>query len=64
MGLVVTVEGSWEISDSFLVTWCNMKCHVFWDKRDVIFVIVCNVETSMQFWLRQLAVNNLARELC
>ena len=36
MGLVVTVEGSWEISDSFLVTWCNMKCHVFWDKRDVI----------------------------
>ena len=24
-------------------------------------VIVCNVETSMQFWLRQLAVNNLAR---
>ena len=36
MGLVVTVEGSWEISDSFLVTWCNMKCDVFWDKRDVI----------------------------
>ena len=29
MGLVVTVEGSWEISDSFLVTWCNMKCDVF-----------------------------------
>ena len=27
-------------------------------------VIVCNVETSMQFWLQQLAVNNLARELC
>ena len=29
MGLVVTLDGSWEISDSFLVTWYNMKCDVF-----------------------------------
>ena len=36
MGLVVTVEGSWEISDSLLVTWCNMKCDVFGGKIDVI----------------------------
>ena len=36
MGLVVTVEGSWEISDSLLVTWCSMKCDVFGGKRDVI----------------------------
>ena len=29
MGLVVTVDGSWEISDRFLVIWYNMKCDVF-----------------------------------
>ena len=28
MGLVVTVDGSWDISDSFLVTWHKMKCDV------------------------------------
>ena len=38
MGLVVTVDGSWEISDSFLVTsWYNNEMRRIWDKRDVIF---------------------------
>ena len=35
MGLVVTVEGSWEIPDSFLVTWYNNEMRRIWDKRDV-----------------------------
>ena len=33
MGLVVTVDGSWEISDSLLVTWYNVKCDVFGKKE-------------------------------
>ena len=36
MGLVVTVDGSWEIPDSFLVTWYNNEMRRIWDKRDVI----------------------------
>ena len=36
MGLVVTVDGSWEISDIFLVTWYNNEMQRIWDKRDVI----------------------------
>ena len=36
MELVVTVDDSWEISDSFLVTWWNMKCDIFYVERDVI----------------------------
>ncbi len=36
MGLVVTVDGSWEMSDSFLVTWYNYVMRRIWDKRDVI----------------------------
>ena len=36
MGLVVTVDGSWEIRDSFLVTWYNNEMRRIWDKRDVI----------------------------
>ena len=36
MGLVVTVDGSWEISNSFLVTWYNNEMQRIWDKRDVI----------------------------
>ena len=36
MGLVVTVDGSWEIPGSFLVTWYNNEMHRIWDKRDVI----------------------------
>ena len=35
-GLVVTVDGSWEIPDSFLVTWYNNEMRRIWDKRDVI----------------------------
>ena len=31
---------------------------------NAVSVIVCNVDTYMQFWLQELAVNNLARELC
>ena len=36
MGLVVTVDGSWEIPDSFLVTWYNNEIRRIWYKRDVI----------------------------
>ena len=36
MGLVVTVDGSWEIPDSFLVTWHNNEMRRIYDKRDVI----------------------------
>ena len=36
MGLVVTVDGSWEIADSFLVTLYNNEMQRIWDKRDVI----------------------------
>ena len=36
MGLVVTVDGSCEISDSFLVTLYNNIMRRIWDKRDVI----------------------------
>ena len=36
MGVVVTVEGSLEISDSFLVTWYNNEMRRIWDKRYVI----------------------------
>ena len=35
MGQVVTVDGSWEISDSFLCTWYNNEMRRIWDKRDV-----------------------------
>ena len=35
MGLVVTVDVSWEITDSFLVTWYNNEIRRIWDKRDV-----------------------------
>ena len=34
--LVVTVNGSWEICDSFLVTWYNYVMRRIWEKRDVI----------------------------
>ena len=36
VGLVITVDGSWQISDSFLFTWYNMKEWRIWDKTDVI----------------------------
>ena len=35
MGQVVTVDGSWEIPDSFLVTLYNNEMRRIWDKRDV-----------------------------
>ena len=35
MGQVVTVDGSWEIPDNFLVTWYNNEMRRIWDKRDV-----------------------------
>ena len=38
MGLAVTVDGSWEIPDSFLVTWYNNEIRRIWDKRDVIII--------------------------
>ncbi len=40
MGLVVTVDGSWEISNSFLVTWYNYVKRRIWDERDVIMFII------------------------
>ena len=39
MGLVVTVDGSWEISDSFLVAWNNMICDVFGIKEMLYYKI-------------------------
>ena len=36
MGLVVTVDGSWEIPDSFLVIWYNNEMRRIWDTRYVI----------------------------
>ena len=50
MGLVVTVEGSWEISDSLLVIWCNMKCDVFWDKRDVILHVTSKKNLELAYF--------------
>ena len=35
MGLVVTVDVSWEITDSVLVTWYTNEMRRIWDKRDV-----------------------------
>ena len=48
MGLVVTVEGSCEISDSFLVTWYNMKCDVFGIKEMLYYTITSkkNIELA------------------
>ena len=42
MGLFVTVDGSWEISDSFffIVTWCDMKCDVFGIKEMLYYTIM------------------------
>ena len=42
MGLVVTVDGSWEISDSFLLT--SYEIRGILDKRDVI--LHDNVQTN------------------
>ena len=35
MGQVVTVDNSWEITDSFLVTWYNNEMRRIRDKRYV-----------------------------
>ena len=46
MGLVVTVDGSWEIPDSFLVTCYNNEMRRIWYKRDVI--LQDRVQTSLE----------------
>ena len=38
MRQVVTVDGSWEIPDNFLVTWYNNEMRRIWDKKDVIIL--------------------------
>ena len=36
MWIVVTIDGLWDISGSFLVTWHYMKCDISAINRDVI----------------------------
>ena len=49
MGLVVTVDGSWEISDSFLVTWYNMKCDVFGIKEILYYKITSTKNLELAY---------------
>ena len=44
---VVTVDGSLEISDSFLVTWSNMKCDVFGIKEMLHYNITSKKISSL-----------------
>ena len=57
MGLVVTVEGSWEISDSFLVTWCNMKCDVFGVKEMLYYTITCKKNLELAYFREKLSLS-------
>ena len=47
MRLIVTVDGSWDIYDSFLVPWYNYVMRRMWDKRDVI--LHDHVQTNPEF---------------
>ena len=57
MGLVVTVEGSWEISDSFLVTWCNMKCDVFVVKEMLYYTITSKKNLELAYFREKLSLS-------
>ena len=50
MGIVVTVDGSWEMSDSFLVTWHNMICDVFGIKDMLYYTIMSNKYLELAYF--------------
>ena len=56
MGLVVTVEGSWEISDSFLVTWYNMKFTYFGIKEMLYYTITTNKYLELAYFCEKLSL--------
>ena len=51
MGQVVTVDGSWEIPDSFLVTWHGilMKCDVFGIKEMLHYKITSKKNLELAY---------------
>ena len=52
MGLVVTVDGSWEISDSFLVAWSNMICDVVWIKEMLYYKITSKTNLELYVFVK------------
>ena len=53
MRLVVAVDGSWEISDRFLVTRHKMKCDVFEIKEILYYTITSTKNIELVYiWVK------------
>ena len=53
MGQVVTVDGSWEISESVSVSRYNMKCDVFGIKEMLYYMITSTKYLELAYFCEQ-----------